>query len=236
MLRSTRLSLHDMASIMESALFAFSRPLSLKDFSTLFKGDSVSHSEIRQALKFLREKKEKTDCGVELKEVAGAWQLRTKEENKDYLLRLIKGRLFQLSSVAMEVLSVVAYRGPCSKAEIDKARGVESSHLLKTLMEKDMIEFGRKDSMGFITYKTTAHFLEVFGLKNLGDLPSSEDLKELLHSEEEASSHVSLNKVVEDFQNRVQMSSEGELEKELKWVCDKISSLKPPVKLPQKNP
>ena len=234
MSRKEKLSVNDLQSIMESALFALSRPLSIRDLLQLFHTEKVSLSKIKEALLLLDEKYKASSCGIELKEVDGAYQLRTKEENKDYIRRLIKGRLFQLSAPALEVLVIIAYRQPCKKATIDGIRGVESGHLLKTLMEKNLICFGPKSSEPgrYMTYKTTPLFLEVFGLKSLKNLPSSDDIKDLLASEDDSLiSEEGVKAVLSGFQSVKQSPDEKQsTADELEWVSEEISSVKPKIK------
>ena len=236
---SKKLSINDLQSIIESLLFTVGRPLSVQEIARIFLTEKVPVSEIKQALSFLDKKYQSSDFGIELKEVTGAWQLRTKEENKDYVRRLVKGRLFQLSTPALEVLVIVAYRQPCKKADIDEIRGVESGHLLKTLMEKNLVCFGPKstDPGRYITYKTTARFLEVFGLNSLKELPSSEDVQELFSSENENNAlDTDLKEVVNDLQGFKDSSIEQQnIEKELEWVSGEIGAVKSKVKWNEKN-
>ena len=226
-----KLSVNDLQSIIESVLFALGRPLSTRDLLQLFHTEKVSLLKIKEALFLLDEKYKESSCGIELKEVDGAYQLRTKEENKDYVRRLIKGRLFQLSAPALEVLVIIAYRQSCKKATIDAIRGVESGHLLKTLMEKDLICFGPKssDPGRYMTYKTSRRFLEVFGLKSLKDLPSSSDIQDLLASEDESLvSEEGIKTVLSSFQNVKKSTSEQKnIADELGRVSKEISSVNP---------
>ena len=232
---NNKLSVNDLQSILESIFFTLNRPLSIHDLSRLFHTEKIPVLEIKKALSLLSKKYQGASSGIELKEVAGAWQLRTKEENKDYIRRLVKGRLFQLSVPAMEVLVIVAYRQPCKKVTIDEIRGVESGHLLKTLIEKDLVCFGPKssDPGHYITYKTTARFLEVFGLKNLKELPSSEDIQDLLSSENESTvSEEILKPTLSDLKNAQTHFSEQQkkVEDELEQVSREINSVKPNIK------
>ena len=226
-----KLSLTDLQSILESLLFTMGRPLSLQALSQALRVEQVPTKKIKQALSLLSAQYQESHRGIELKEVAGGWQLRTKEENKDYIRRMIKGRLFQLSAVALEVLVIVAYRQPCKKMSVDEIRGVESGHLLKTLMEKDLICFGPKsqDPGHPITYKTTPRFLEVFGLKSLKDLPSFNDIQDLLSSEIDPSYQ---NEGLETILTHVKdplKASQGQkrISRELKIVSEEINAIKP---------
>lgn len=232
MTQKRKLSVNDLQSIMESAFLALGRPLSFQDLLKLFHTERIPLSEIKEALSLLKEKYQADNsCGMELKETVGAYQLRTKEENRDYIRRLIKGRLFQLSTPALEALVIVAYRQPCKKATIDAIRGVESGHLLKTLIEKNLIGFGPKstDPGQYITYKTTPRFLEVFGLKSLKDLPSSEDIQELLADENQSEEKTEeLKSLLSQFKNSGKSFSEQKkVMDELEWVSEEIRSIKP---------
>ena len=231
-----RLSLEDLQSVLESVLFVMGKSLSIKQCTQLFCKENISAAEVKKALLALAERYKKTSCGLELVELAGAWQMRTKEENRDYVRRLIKGRMFQLSAPALEVLAIVAYKQPCVKTEIDEIRGVESGHLLRTLMEKDLVDFGPKSTAPGkpATYKTTARFLETFGLKNLKVLPSAEDIVDLLPEEfrrQTPDTNEELKLVVNEFAgaNNV-LTDEALLAKELKTVSEKIKNVNVKIK------
>jgi segregation and condensation protein B len=120
--------------------------------------------------------------GVTLEEVPGGYQLRTKIDNMDFLKRTLKARQFKLSGPALETLSIVAYKQPCVKSDVDEIRGVESGHLLRALMEKNLVSFeGKSDLPGRpMQYGTTRKFLEIFGLRSLKELPTLSQIDELL--------------------------------------------------------
>ncbi len=228
-MQNQKLSIQDLQSILESALLAFSRPLSSQELLRLFHSEKIPFSKIKKALCLLSEKYQSEESGFELKEVAGAsWQLRTKQENRDYIRRLMKGRMFQLSAPAMEALVIVAYRGPCKKTVVDEIRGVESGHLLKTLMEKELICFGPKSEEPgrYMTYKTTPRFLEVFGLKSLKNLPSAKDIRDLLSSEDipqETAEKQNLSQILNHFKS---LPSQESIKAEWDLVSGEISSVK----------
>lgn len=221
------LSNTDLQAILESLLFTLARPVSLQELSQVFKTEKVISATIKEALLELNKKYQEKSFGIELQEVAGGYQLKTKEENKYYIRRLLKGRLFKLSASALEVLVIVAYKQPCKKATIDDVRGVESGYLLKTLIDKNLVCLGPKstDPGRPITYKTTAQFLEVFGIKNLKDLPSSNDIKDLLSSETEV--------IEQPIQKNILPANDSDIVKEkqiinneLEWVGEEIKSVK----------
>ncbi|MGE5086570.1 MAG: SMC-Scp complex subunit ScpB [Bacillota bacterium] len=169
-------------SIVESVLFASDRPVSLASLKLLFKGTNIKGDKIRRALDQLAVEYAGGRRGVTLEEVPGGYQLRTKMDNMDFLKRTLKTRQFKLSGPALETLSIVAYKQPCVKSEVDEIRGVESGHLLRALMEKNLVTFeGKSDLPGRpMQYGTTRKFLEIFGLRTLKELPTLSQIDELL--------------------------------------------------------
>lgn len=169
-------------SIVESVLFASDRPVSLASLKLLFKGTNIRGDKIRRALDQLAVEYAGGRRGVTLEEVPGGYQLRTKIDNMEFLKRTLKTRQFKLSGPALEVLSIVAYKQPVVKFEVDEIRGVESGHLLRALMEKNLVSFeGKSDLPGRpMQYGTTKKFLEIFGLRSLKELPTLSQIDELL--------------------------------------------------------
>jgi segregation and condensation protein B len=119
--------------------------------------------------------------GLVLVEVAGGWQFRTRPENAGIIRNFYQTKPTRLSKPSLETLSIVAYRQPITRAEIDEIRGVESGGVLKTLCEKNLVRIvGKKDEPGKpLLYGTTNDFLELFQLKSLKDLPTLRDYREL---------------------------------------------------------
>ena len=169
-------------SIIESILFASDRPVSLNSIKMVFKGTNVKTEKIRRTIDHLQVEYAGSTRGVVLEEVSGGYQLRTKVDNMDFLRRTLKARTFRLSGPALEVLSIVAYKQPTIKAGIDEIRGVESGHLLRALMEKGLVNFeGKSELPGRpMQYGTTRKFLEIFGLRNLRELPTLSQIDEIL--------------------------------------------------------
>jgi segregation and condensation protein B len=170
-------------SIVESLLFSTDKPVSLATFKSLFKGTNVRTKDIARALDILASEYASATRGVTLEEINGGYQLRTKVDNTDFLKRLQKVRPFRLSGPALETMSIVAYKQPVTKYEIDEIRGVESGHLLRALMERGLVQFQGKaeDKPGKpMAYGSTKKFLETFGLRNLRELPTLSEIDELL--------------------------------------------------------
>lgn len=177
-----KLSAEKIRSIVESVLFATDKPLSIAVIKQSFKGTQVRSKDIRQALTELSDEYAQSWRGFSLEEVGGGFQLRTKADNMEYLRQTVKARPFKLSGPALEVMAIVAYKQPVTKSQIDEIRGVESGHLLRALMEKNLVNFGeRSDLPGKpMFYESTRKFLEIFGLRNLQELPSLSEIDQLI--------------------------------------------------------
>lgn len=169
-------------SIVESLLFASDKPVSLATIKISFKGTNIKTEDIRKSLNRLAVDLAGGRRGVTLEEINGGYQVRTKLDNTKFLTRSIKPRTFKLSGPALEVLAIAAYKQPIVKSEIDEIRGVESGHLLRALMEKGLIGFeGKSELPGKpMQYGTSRKFLEIFGLRNLKELPTLSQIDELL--------------------------------------------------------
>lgn len=169
-------------SIVESVLFSTDRPVGLGLIKQAFRGTSVNTARIKEALKILEEEYQGERRGFTLQEVSGGWQLRTKPENMNYLRQSVKAKSFKLSGPALEVMSIVAYKQPITKAQVDEIRGVESGHLMRALMEKNLVTFGERSELPGkpMFYETTRKFLEIFGLRNIQELPSLEEIDQLI--------------------------------------------------------
>ncbi len=215
-------------SIVESVLFATEKPQSLSVIKQAFKGTSVKTKEIREAIQQLMIDYASGTRGFTLEEVNGGYQMRTKVDNMEYLKRMVKARPFKLSGPALEVMSIVAYKQPIIKAQIDEIRGVESGHLLRALMEKSLVAFaGKSEFPGKpMLYQTTRKFLEIFGLRNLKELPSLSEIDELIPEgigEEEEKE--SLGDITQNMSEEVKDDSYSEGEEELMKITEQLSDI-----------
>jgi segregation and condensation protein B len=172
----------EVVSIIESILFSTDRPQSLSLVKQAFKGTNIKTKHIKRAMDSLAVEYAGGRRGVTLEEVNGGYQLRTKVDNMTYLKRMVKGRSFKLSGPALEVLSIVAYKQPCIKSDVDEIRGVESGHLMRGLMDRGLVAFAGKSELPGrpMLYQTTRKFLEIFGLRNLKELPTLSEIDELI--------------------------------------------------------
>ncbi len=158
----------------EALLFAASEPLPLRRLKELTLVDDGR--VVRDALDALSAGYAEAGSAIALEEVAGGFQLRTRPEFAPLVARL--GRRTEterLSPAALETLAIVAYRQPVLRADIEKIRGVASGEVLRTLVERGLVRIaGRAELPGSpLLYGTTTRFLEVFGLRDLRDLPES---------------------------------------------------------------
>jgi len=169
-------------SIISSLLFATEKPLTTSRITTVLEGemDTNTVTEVLNEMKveYLADEK----LGFYLEEVADAWQLRTIDDNTSWVKKLENIKPIRISPAALEALAIIAYKQPVIKAEVDKIRGVDSSHLVKALMERNLIKIsGRADFPGKpLLYSTTPEFLEIFGLKEINNLPSLTEIEELV--------------------------------------------------------
>jgi segregation and condensation protein B len=171
-------------AIIEALLFASETPLAAERITEIL--PDIEKTEILSLLKGLTQEYEVRGGGICLGEVAGGFQFRTRTDLAPWIRKLKAGRPAMLSPAALETLAVVAYRQPLVKAEIDRIRGVDTSGALKGLLEKKLVRIvGRKDVPGKpIIYGTTRKFLEVFNLKDLSELPTLRELKDLQDQQE----------------------------------------------------
>jgi len=142
----------------------------------------IGRSDIQEALDSLaKEYAENPSRGILLTEVAQGWQFRTRPENSLVIRGFYQPKPTKISKPSLETLAIVAYRQPITRVEIDAIRGVDSGGVLKTLLEKNLVRIvGKKDEPGKpMLYGTTQGFLELFQLKNLKDLPTLKEFREL---------------------------------------------------------
>ena len=175
----------DFEKIIEALLFASPEPLTQKKINTIFDADPPDLDKYTEKLK---KKYQKNDNAFEILNVAGGYQIRTRSEYDFFIRRLIiKSGQFYLSQAALESLSIIAYKQPISRLNVEGIRGVDCAGVLKTLLKKSLIKIsGREDSPGRpLIYKTTDNFLKSFGLNKLSDLPKLKEISELIENEPE---------------------------------------------------
>lgn len=151
-------------------LFANGDPVTLTQLADILQ---IDEQNVIELIEKLRQKLEDRESGLSLIAVAGGYQLVTRADNFEYVERLSQTRDKSLSQAAMETLSIIAFKQPITKQEIEKIRGVRIERVMTRLLELGLIsEIGRKNVVGRpILYGTTEVFLQCFGLNDLKDLP-----------------------------------------------------------------
>ena len=170
----------ELKAILEALIFASPDPLTLKAIARLL--DDETKEDVQAALAALKQDYERPG-GLQLVEVAGGYQIVTRQDLHEWVRRLFHERTTQKLSVqALETLAVIAYKQPITALEITEIRGVNTSGVLNTLLERHLIKIvGRKQVVGRpFLYATTREFLIRFGLNDLNDLPKVEDMAEAL--------------------------------------------------------
>jgi len=178
---------------LEAIIYAAETPVTLDQLIELVKESVVSagaadgteiKSRVRLALEELVVDYYSPDHGIEIRQVAGGYRMSTKPEHHDIVRAYAKSLKppIRLSLPALETLAVIAYKQPVTVPEISEIRGVDSSGVIATLLDRKLITTGgRKAVIGRpILYKTTKEFLMRFGLKDVGELPSMEEFEKLV--------------------------------------------------------
>jgi segregation and condensation protein B len=169
-----------LVAIVEALVFASPEPITQKQLFKLL--DTEPKEDVQAALAELAHRYERSG-GLQLVEVAGGYQIVTRPELHEWVRRLFHERTTQKLSVqALETLAVIAYKQPVTAMEIAEIRGVNTSGVIGTLLERSLVKIsGRKQVVGRpFLYSTTREFLDRFGLKDLTDLPKVEDMADAL--------------------------------------------------------
>lgn len=167
--------------IIEAALLAAGKPLSLDDLLALFDvTDLPDRQAVREALKALDE--DYQERGIELLEVGSGFRIQVRSKFAPWISRLWAERPTRYSRALMETLALIAYRQPVTRGEIEEVRGVSvSSNIIKTLLEREWVRVvGHRDVPGRPSlYATTKEFLDYFNLKSLSELPTLAEIRDL---------------------------------------------------------
>jgi segregation and condensation protein B len=168
--------------IIESILFVSDAPFTLDRLCSSL--EEFEREAIKEAIQSIIVDCKTNDRGIELIQVAGGYQFRSKPELGDYIRRLKRVKPARFSPSALETLAIIAYRQPVTRAEVEYLRGVDSGGILKSLLDKKLIRIiGKKDIPGKpLIYGTTKEFMETFNLKDLASLPTLREIEELADS------------------------------------------------------
>ena len=174
----------------EAILFVSGESVEIKRFAEVF---DMPEAEIEKILVNFTDRYNYNSGGLKILRFGDDFQLATRPEYKEYL-EIFAGskKPNNLSNAALEVLSIIAYNQPVTRATIDKIRGVDSFGPLEKLINREIVEeVGRPDAPGRpILYGTTKEFLKIFGLKNLADIPDMESIQLTIDDLEEDSEEI----------------------------------------------
>ena len=172
-----------LSEIIEALLLSASRPISIDDMVKVFEDPKPSKDDIRNALNVIDD--DCTNSGIELKRIASGYRLQVKQTLSSYVAKLWEEKPQKFSKATLETLSLIAYKQPITRGEIEEIRGVTvGTQLMRGLMERGWVKIvGQRDVPGKPSlYSTTKEFLDYFGmqhLRELPDLPSLPDLKSI---------------------------------------------------------
>lgn len=167
----------ELKSIIEGILFVFGDPIESKEIAKVM---NISSEKTEKLLLEMKNEFDYSRRGIRIVMFNNSYQLGTRVEHHDWIQSVVAGRNKRsLSNAALETLSIIAYKQPVTKLEVDYIRGVKSDRSLETLINRKLVvDKGRLDKPGKpIIYGTTDDFLKYFGLQDLNDLPSIQDFK-----------------------------------------------------------
>ena len=177
--RQSARGMAELVAIVEALIFVADEPITTKLLAEVLDED---RDAVDAAVTELQKEYEGRESGLQIREIAGGWQLATRTELHEEVRKFLKTRpSAKLSLASLETLAVIAYKQPVTVPEILEIRGVQSASAIKTLLEKRLIVTkGHKETVGRpMQYGTSKEFLIQFGLKDLTELPSIEDFEDL---------------------------------------------------------
>ena len=157
-------------AVIESILFTMGDSVELSKLAEVLELDK---KEVKDIIEQMQKNYEAEDRGITITELDGAYQMCTKPQMYDYLIKVAKQpKHYALTDVLLETLSIIAYKQPITRAEIEKIRGVSCSHAVSRLVDYNLVcELGRLDAPGRLLFGTTEEFLRTFGVSSIEELP-----------------------------------------------------------------
>jgi segregation and condensation protein B len=206
-------------SIIEALIFSSDDPLPgseiIKAIKEIDGSDiEITPKDVEASVDYLNEKYEDDEKSFIIKRIANGFAFGTKEEYAKYVgfLSSVKSRR-RLSQAALETLSIIAYKQPITKPEIENLRGVNSDYMMNTLLEKNLITIkGRAETIGRpLLYVTTDDFLKYFGLHKITDLPKPREVDEIMKDEDfiDEKRKIMMNQMEEVIENEVESGDDG---------------------------
>lgn len=166
-------------SVLEAILFAASEPISLKQFQAVLSG--LDARTLRKVLDTLRDDYQEMERSFHLAEIANGYQICTRPQYSEWIQKFYTQQVrVTLSPPALETLAIVAYKQPVTRADVAAIRGVNSDSVLNSLIEKGLVSIAGRKAGRSLLFSTTDEFLQQFGLKDASELPSLDEIDELL--------------------------------------------------------
>lgn len=176
--------MENLSAHLEALIFASENPITLKEIGQCIAsltGDTYEKSTLQNKITAVQQKYWANSFPFSIEEVAGGYQFQTKENYHDTISILLKQKSKKkLSKASLETLSLIAYKQPITKSEIERIRGVSCDYAVRKLLEKELIQIkGRSDDAGRpLIYATSEKFMQHFGLKSIKELPKLREFKE----------------------------------------------------------
>lgn len=220
----TGLNPDTLCGAIETIIFMSDKPISIQKIKAQIDPE-LPLRVIHDSLSKLQAGYEEKFHGIRLVEVAEGYQFRTKATYSKFVQNLFKVNSLVLTPTALEVLAIIAYKQPVSKTEVEKIRGVDSSHIIRALMDKRLVKItGRSEELGRPSlFGTTEEFLEVFNLPNIQALPPEYELEEMA-TKNTLGNIADIKSVV--FKSDVSKFSADEMD-ELEKLSQDINSISP---------
>jgi segregation and condensation protein B len=206
-------------SVIEAIIFSSDEPIPEVEIIkaiTAIDGDEteISQDEVQKAVDELNAFYTQNNSAVNIVKIANGFLHATRSEYAKYVGYLSSEKSKRrLSQAALETLSIIAYKQPITKPELESIRGVNSDYILTALLEKQLITIaGRAETVGRpLLYKTTDEFLKYFGLKNLGDLPKPREIEDIMQDEDfiEQKKRIMMNLMEENLEKEIKDESEN---------------------------
>jgi len=211
-------------SIIEALIFSSDDVVPAKELIKAIKGIDgedtiITEQDIEKSVENLNSIYEEENRAFTIKKIAEGYIYSTKEEYANYIGYLTSEKSKRrLSQAALETLSIIAYKQPITKPELESIRGVNCDYMISTLLDKKLIKIsGRAETIGRpLLYKTTSEFLKYFALNNLNDLPKPREIEEIMQDEDflEQKRTIMMNAVEEEIENETQEKTNNDDETE----------------------
>lgn len=177
----TGLNTQTLQAAIETIIYLSDSPISIEKIKEKI-DPQMPIEVVIEAIQELQKTFENSIHGLRLAQISGGYQFRTRPAYASYAKQMVKTQSLNLGTTALEVMAIIAYKGPITRMEVDQIRGVDSSHILRGLLDKKLVALQPKDNHSY--YSVTSYFFEFFGLNSLNDLPAEHEIEALIAQSE----------------------------------------------------